>query len=264
MSSARQDRARPALLAACLVAVCAGWLVAALAAPVNAQPSRDPLSSAAGAPSNETPEAREQLAELGKAATRLPLAAVLATILALRPRRRGTPERRPAVIQTQIILAVIGGLVMMVVGASLARAFGIVGAAGLVRYRAKVEDPKDAGVMLSTLAVGLACGVGVWMLAIFGTLFILIVLWVVESFEPVAMRRFVLRVKTKKPDALKAPIERLLKRRRATYEVRAVSAEELHYELRWPFDQPTDELPESIRAMDAGATEVDLEAIKDK
>ena len=34
---------------------------------------------------------------------------------------------------------------MLVVGSSLARAFGIVGAAGLVRYRAKIDDPKDAG-----------------------------------------------------------------------------------------------------------------------
>ena len=37
---------------------------------------------------------------------------------------------------------------MLVVGTNLARAFGVVGAAGLVRYRAKIEDPKDAGVML--------------------------------------------------------------------------------------------------------------------
>ena len=58
-------------------------------------------------------------------------------------------------MQTQIILAIIGALVMIVVGTSLARAFGVVGAAGLVRYRAKIDDPKDAGVMLTTLAVGL-------------------------------------------------------------------------------------------------------------
>ena len=45
-------------------------------------------------------------------------------------------------IQTQIILAIIGALVMLVVGASLARAFGVVGAAGLVRYRAKIADPR--------------------------------------------------------------------------------------------------------------------------
>ena len=65
-------------------------------------------------------------------------------MLALRPRRNGTPERQPAVVQTQIILAVVGALIMLVVGASLARAFGIVGAANLIRYRSKIDDPKDA------------------------------------------------------------------------------------------------------------------------
>src|SRR5258707_612635 len=97
---------------------------------------------------------------------------------------RGTPPRQAHVIQTQIILAVVGAVVMLVVGSSLARAFGIVGAAGLVRYRAKIEDPKDAGVMLSTLAVGLAAGVGVWMLAVFATVFILVVLAVVGWVGP--------------------------------------------------------------------------------
>ena len=47
---------------------------------------------------------------------------------------------------------------MLVVGASLARAFGIVGAANLIRYRSKIDDPKDAVVMLCALAVGLAVG----------------------------------------------------------------------------------------------------------
>ncbi len=93
---------------------------------------------------------------------RLPLAALLGTVLALRPRRRGTPERQPAVVQTQIILAVVGALIMLVVGASLARAFGIVGAANLIRYRSKIDDPKDAVVMLCALAVGLASGVGLY------------------------------------------------------------------------------------------------------
>jgi len=62
--------------------------------------------------------------------------------LAMRPRRKGTPKRSAPVVQTQIILAIIGALVMIVVGTSLARAFGVVGAAGLVRYRAKIDDPK--------------------------------------------------------------------------------------------------------------------------
>jgi uncharacterized membrane protein YhiD involved in acid resistance len=45
-----------------------------------------------------------------------------------------------------------------------------------VRDRAKVEDPKDAGVMLATLAVGLASGVGFWLVALTGTAFLLALL----------------------------------------------------------------------------------------
>src|SRR5688500_19684677 len=94
---------------------------------------------------------------------------------------RGTPARDAAVIQTQIVLAVVGAAVMIVVGASLARAFGIVGVASLVRYRAKVSDPKDAAVMLSTLAAGLASGVGIYVVASIFTVFVLVMLWVLES-----------------------------------------------------------------------------------
>src|SRR5687767_10231286 len=131
-----------------------------------------------------------------RALVALPLAAAMGALLAFRPRRRGTPERSAPVIQTQIILAVVGAVVMLIVGASLARAFGIVGAANLIRYRAKIDDPKDAVVMLVTLAVGLASGVGLYSLAVVSTIFIAAALWVIESFEP-RSRRFDLKIKMK-------------------------------------------------------------------
>jgi uncharacterized membrane protein YhiD involved in acid resistance len=239
--------------------ICTAAVAEAAAQPQPASPF-PPVTA-----SSETPEADEQIAELTRAVIRLPLAAALAAILAMRPRRRGTPPRQPAVIQTQIILAIIGALVMLVVGSSLARAFGIVGAAGLVRYRARVNDPKDAGVMLSTLAVGLASGVGLWVLAIFGTVFILFVLWLVESSEPVAMRRINLRIKSKHAAALKPKVEGLLDRQQGTYEIRGVTPEELHYEVRWPLEKSTDRLSERIMALDSDkGTEVELELMKDK
>src|SRR3989449_7535315 len=145
----------------------------------------------------ETPDRDLQLAELRHAVLRLPVAALLASVLAARPRPRGTPSRPPPVIQTQIILAVVGAIVMLVVGSSLARAFGIVGAAGLVRYRAKIDDPKDAGVMLSTLGLGLASGVGLYFLAVFATVFVLGVLWLIESLEPEPFSVFDLTVAAK-------------------------------------------------------------------
>ena len=159
-----------------------------------------------------------QFESLRNAVIRLPIAALLSAILAFRPRRRGTPERQSTVVQTQILLAIVGAVVMLVVGASLARAFGIVGAAGLVRYRAKIADPKDAGVMLSTLAIGLACGVGLYFLAAFAMLFVLGTVWLLESFEPDPYSTFELTVTVKDKDKdskdLKPGIEHVLSRYR--------------------------------------------------
>jgi uncharacterized membrane protein YhiD involved in acid resistance len=213
----------------------------------------------------ETPNTEAQLHQLRHALVRLPFAAGLASVLALRPRRRGTPKRQPAVNPTQIILAVVGAVVMLVVGASLARAFGIVGAAGLVRYRAKIDDPKDAGVMLSTLAVGLASGVGIFLLAAFATVFVVAVLWVVESFEPRAMQAFMLKVHAKDPLKAKPQIEELLSRHRLKFELRSSSTEEIHYEVQVPIERKTDRLSEMILKLDpVNATGVEWEEKKEK
>jgi uncharacterized membrane protein YhiD involved in acid resistance len=235
-------------------------ILVTLARPVVAQ------TSSRGEVPADTPGRETQLEELRHAGVRLPLAAALACVLALRPRRRGTPPRQAPVIQTQIILAIVGSVVMLVVGASLARAFGIVGAAGLVRYRAKVADPKDAGVMLSTLAIGLASGVGLWLLASFATFFILAALWVVESFEPKAFERFLLRIKANDPPAVKPRVEQLLARYHVEFELRTASHEEICYEVRVPIDRRTDRLSNAILALDPkNATAVEwAEKKKDK
>jgi len=180
----------------------------------------------------------------------LPLATLLGAALALRPRRRGTPERSSQVVQTQIILAIIGALVMIVVGTSLARAFGVVGAAGLVRYRAKIDDPKDAGVMLTTLAMGLGCGVGVYGLALFATVFLVAVLWVIESFEPRARKEFILEVRSKEAVKLQPNVEALLRRRRVKYELRESQPEEFSFLVQMPMDMKTDGISAEIIALD--------------
>jgi uncharacterized membrane protein YhiD involved in acid resistance len=213
----------------------------------------------------DTPDTDTQLEQLAHALKRLPIAAGLASLLALRPRRRGTPPRQTGVIHTQIILAVVGAVVMLVVGSSLARAFGIVGAAGLVRYRARINDPKDAGVMLSTLAIGLASGVGLWMLGIFSTLFVLGLLWVLESFEPKALQHFALKVQAKDPLAFKPKIEHLLARTRIDYELRTESTKELVYDVQMAIDRKTDHLSDLILKLDtSNATGVEWEEKKEK
>lgn len=117
-------------------------------------------------------------------ALRFSLAAFLAALLAFRP-RRGVPifRRNPYVAQTQILMAVVAGAMMMVVGDSAARAFGIFAAASLVRFRTNIRDPKETTVLLVCLGVGLAAGVGRWDMAVILTLFVLIALSLLEYFE---------------------------------------------------------------------------------
>ena len=166
-------------------------------------------------PFPELSEAIPRLQEIREALVRLPLAAILGTALALRPRRKGTPPRTPAVVQTQIILSIVGAIIMLVVGASLARAFGIVGAANLIRYRSKIDDPKDAGVMLCALAVGLASGVGLYALAVVSTVFVVAVLGIIESFEK-GTKKFELTIKAgDQTDELRPKIETILRRFKA-------------------------------------------------
>lgn len=117
-------------------------------------------------------------------ALRFSLAAFLAALLAFRPRRGVSIARRnPYVAQTQILMAVVAGAMMMVVGDSAARAFGIFAAASLVRFRTNIRDPKETTVLLVCLGVGLASGVGRWDMAIILTLFVLIALSLLEYFE---------------------------------------------------------------------------------
>ncbi len=191
------------------------------------------------------------LHEIDDAMRRLPLAAALGAALALRPKRRGTPPRNPSVIQTQIILSVVGSVIMLVVGASLARAFGIVGVASLIRYRTKIDNPKDAVVMLCALAVGLASGVGLYGMAIFATAFLVASLWVIESFEPNTVKSFDLKVKAgEQTDELRPRIEAILKRHECDFELRASSDEEVSYEVQVPFDVQTDDVTNAILRLD--------------
>lgn len=112
------------------------------------------------------------------------IAALLATLLAYGRRRTALVKKRnPFVAQTQILLAVVAAAMMMIVGDSAARAFGIFAAASLVRFRTNIRDPKETTVLLVCLGVGLGAGVGRIDMAIILTLFVLLTLWIMEHFE---------------------------------------------------------------------------------
>lgn len=247
-----RTRSAVALIALTALLALAPAIGLSAAQPPAAAPTAAPASTSTATADNPFGTMSDDMeTEIRQVAYRLPLAALLGAMLAVRPKRKGTPPRQPAVIQTQIILAVMAAVVMLVVGNNLARAFGVVGAAGLVRYRAKVEDNKDAGVMLSTLAVGLACGVGQYAMAVFSAFFILLVLWVIESFEPEGKKLFELTIKMgDDTDGRRKEFDGILRKYHVDFDLLTSSDEEVSYEVWVPLEMQKERLANAILKLD--------------
>ena len=73
---------------------------------------------------------------------------------------------------TNIFVAVIVCMVIMIIGNSLARAFALVGALSIIRFRTVVKDTKDTAYIFWSLATGMAAGTGSYFLAIAGSIII--------------------------------------------------------------------------------------------
>jgi uncharacterized membrane protein YhiD involved in acid resistance len=198
---------------------------------------------------------------------RLLLAVALSAALAFRP-RRDIPflQRNLYVAQTQILLAVVAAALMMIVGDNTARAFAIFAAVSLVRFRTNIKDPKEITVLLISLALGLAAGVGRWELGIFLCLFVLALLWLLEYNEPEKLfRSMELTVRTKDTDKTQDVLMRIFNKFRLDAEVRQLTPPDekepvgcIMYYLNLRLSVSTDRLSDQILALNSD----DVEAIE--
>ena len=86
-------------------------------------------------------------------------------------------------VNTLIILSMVTGIVIMVIGNNLARAFGLVGAMSIIRFRTAVKDTRDIAFVFFALAGGMAAGSGNHMIGIVGSFLaglVLIILFVAD------------------------------------------------------------------------------------
>jgi hypothetical protein len=88
---------------------------------------------------------------------------------------RALPPAREAA-QAQTLIAVAGAIMVVVIGDSMARAFGLVGLGAFIRFRSGIKDPRDAAVMFVMIGIGMACGLGAVPIAVVATVFVSAVL----------------------------------------------------------------------------------------
>jgi uncharacterized membrane protein YhiD involved in acid resistance len=96
-----------------------------------------------------------------------------------RPSSRDKPFNR-SMEQAQTLLCVSGAMVMIIIGDSIARAFGIAGAATIIRFRTPVDDPKDITILFLLMGLGMSTGLGAFAVAGLGTAFLCVLLLVLD------------------------------------------------------------------------------------
>jgi predicted PurR-regulated permease PerM len=69
---------------------------------------------------------------------------------------------------TLVLLSVLIAMVSMVIGDSVARAFGLVGALSIVRFRTVVDDTRDTAFVMFAVIVGMAAGTGLFLAPLIG------------------------------------------------------------------------------------------------
>jgi hypothetical protein len=136
---------------------------------------------------------------------RMIMAGLLGAFLGYRPWRRLLPSRLlpPAreTAQAQTLIAIAGALMVVVIGQSTARAFGLVGLGGFIRFRSGIKDTRDAAVMFVMIGVGMACGLGAIPMAIVATVFASVLLAIFDLGRRARLRMMKVSINAIEPQA---------------------------------------------------------------
>jgi uncharacterized membrane protein YhiD involved in acid resistance len=81
-----------------------------------------------------------------------------------------------------IIMGVTVSVIMLVIGSNIARAFTLVGALSIIRFRNPVKDSRDVAFIFLTMAIGMAVGTGFYLTALIFTIVISFIVYFLSRF----------------------------------------------------------------------------------
>lgn len=148
---------------------------------------------------------------------RMALATLLGACVAYRVWRPLMPFTSPPSAQgaqTQTLIAAAGCLMVVVIGDNVARAFGLVGLGSFIRFRSGISDPRDAAVMFVMIGIGMACGLGMSVMAIAGSGFMAVLLILFDATTKSRSKRTLVTINAEDPPLIWPQIAKLFKNTR--------------------------------------------------
>ena len=151
-------------------------------------------------------------------------AAVIGMLVTIVHRQyRHERSANPQLDQAQVLLCISGAIMMILIGNSVARAFGIAGAASIIRFRTPVEDPRDITILFILMGLGMAAGLGALAVAGLGTLFLCAMIPILNVFSSERPRQMQVEIVAKERDFPTAHVHHVFAVNGILFEPREVS-----------------------------------------
>ena len=143
-------------------------------------------------------------------------------------------------VQTLVILGMLIALIMLVVGSNIARAFALVGALSVVRFRNAIKETRDVGFIFLVMGIGMAVGTRFYTLGIVAAVAISLIIVVMYRFNWFALdvQRQVVKVQVPPDGDYTAGIQDVLIRFTSEFElvsmesIRGGALTEIMYSVR--------------------------------
>jgi uncharacterized membrane protein YhiD involved in acid resistance len=163
-------------------------------------------------------------------------------------------------VQTLVILGMIISLIMLVVGSNIARAFALVGALSVVRFRNAIKETRDVGFIFLVMGVGMACGTRFYLLAAVAAVTICLAIVVMQRFNwyHLNVQRQVVKVQVPSDEDYSADVQDVLIRYTSEFElvsmesIRGGALTELLYAVKLKKGTEPATLIAAIRERNAG------------
>lgn len=93
------------------------------------------------------------------------------------------PHYSKTFIISLLVMSIATSVVMMIIGSNIARAFSLVGALSIIRFRTAVKDPRDTAFLFVGIVAGMGTGTGFYVPSISLVLFISVLLLILDGIN---------------------------------------------------------------------------------
>ena len=130
-----------------------------------------------------------------------------------------------------VLTSMVTCFIVIVISSNVVLSLGMVGALSIVRYRTAVKEPLDVGFLFWTVAVGVTCGAGLYIISLLGTIFIAIIyIMLVKIRNQKRVYLLIVKYANEAGEAVRREIEPLKKVMKNKTTVKGYT--ELTYEVR--------------------------------